>query len=162
MKIGQHPSVADFSEREIKKYRKVLGEEKYKELNRAVGLTTHGVGIGAFVYLRRIFEGLIEEAHIEASKDAGWDEAQYKSKRMDEKILLLANHLPSFLSENKGLYTILSKGIHELSEEECLTYFQVVKVGIELILDEKIEKIERHKKIKDTKSSLSKIKGSIS
>jgi hypothetical protein len=162
MKIGQHPSVADFSEPEVKKYRKVLGEERYKEFNRAIGLTAYGVGIGSFVYLRRIFEKLIEEAHVSASKDTGWDEEQYKNKRMDEKISLLSNHLPSFLSDNRGLYSILSKGIHDLSEEECLTYFQSVKIGIELILDETIERMERLKKIKNARHSLSKIKEGLS
>ena len=50
-------------ENDIKKYRKILGKEKYGEFGRAVGLYTHGIGIGSYVYLRRIFENLIEEAH---------------------------------------------------------------------------------------------------
>ncbi len=37
------------------------------------------------------------------------------------------------------MYSILSKGIHELSEEECLQYFKLMKIGIELILDEQLE-----------------------
>jgi hypothetical protein len=37
--------------------------DAYREFGKAVGLGAHGVGIGAVVYLRRIIESLIEEAH---------------------------------------------------------------------------------------------------
>lgn len=66
MKIGKFPSVADFSSTEIKKYQKFLGKERYRELSKAIGLVSHGIGIGSFVYLRRIFENLIEDAHQQA------------------------------------------------------------------------------------------------
>jgi hypothetical protein len=62
MKIGQYPSLADLQGVEIKKYRKTLGDAKYAEFNRAIGLSAHGVGIGAFVYLRRIFESLFKKS----------------------------------------------------------------------------------------------------
>jgi len=153
-KIGQHPSLADLASVEIQKYRKVLGNERYAEFNRAVGLVTYGVGIGAFVYLRRIFENLIEEAHKYEMTSSGWDESRYQKARMEEKIALLKNSLPSFLVENKSLYSILSKGIHELTESECLGAFQITKLGIELILDEKLEKLERDKKIKEASKGI--------
>jgi hypothetical protein len=146
IKIGQYPSIADISTAEIKKYHTMLGNEKYRELNRAVGLYSHGIGIGSFVYLRRIFEGLIEEAHIKAKiTDGGDDDAYYRS-RMAEKISRLESYLPTFLVDNKGIYSILSKGIHELSEQECLEMFPVLKLSIELILDEKLLQKERESK----------------
>lgn len=156
-KIGQYPSLAALVEYEVKKYRKVLSDEKYRELTRAIGLTSHGVGIGAFVYLRRIFEDLIEEAHTEASAVSSWIEAVYIKSRMEEKIQLLSPHLPKFLVENKGIYGILSKGIHELSENICLKYFDVLRTSIELILDQKVEEQERSKKMKSVESEISKI-----
>jgi len=70
--------------------------------------------------------------------------------------------LPSFLVENRGLYSILSKGIHSLSEEECLRYFDTVRVGIELILDEKHEQLEKRKKLEKAKSAISDLRGKIS
>lgn len=160
-KIGQFPSVADFHTTEISKYRAVLGKDKYKELVRAVGLAAHGVGIGSFVYLRRIFEDLIEEAHQLAAEDQDWDEDAYVRSRMDEKILLLQHHLPQFLVENRGLYTILSKGIHFLSEDECLQFFDPIKLGIELVLDEKIENERRRRKMEIAKKAISEIKGKL-
>jgi hypothetical protein len=155
-KIGQYPSLADLNSDKIKKYRKILGD-KYEEFSRAVGLASHGVGIGSFVYLRRIFENLIEEAHQEAIKTNSCNEDDYRKSRMDERIELLKDSLPDFLVENKVIYSILSKGIHELSENECLKYFDPVKIGIELILDEKLEKLDREAKIKEAKKSLSEI-----
>jgi hypothetical protein len=162
IKIGQHPSLVDFNTHDIKKYRKILSNDKYKELNRAIGLFSHGIGIGSFVYLRRIFETLIEEAHTKAVQDILWNEEDYRHGKMDNKILLLASYLPTFLVENRGIYSILSKGIHELSEQECLTYFPVIRTGIELILDEKLRERERLEKIQATQQALSKIKGNIS
>ena len=157
-KIGQMPSVADLYSGELTKYRKVLGS-KYIEFNRAVGLHAHGVGIGAFVYLRRIFEWLVNEAYDEARTDSAWDESAYQKARMDEKIVLLKNHLPQTLVGNAGMYAILSRGIHSLSEEDCLRYFDTVRLGIELVLDEKIEREERQKKLKRVADELARIKG---
>jgi hypothetical protein len=63
--------------------------------------------------------------------------------------------------EHKVLYAILSKGIHELSEEECLQAFPVVRLGIELILDEKIEQQEKERKIKDASKAIQNLSGSV-
>jgi len=160
-KIGQIPSIADFHISQIKKYDKVLNKEQLKEFTRAIGLAANGVGIGSFVYLRRIFETLIEEAHLLATKDSGWDDEHYKKQRMSDKIELLKNHLPEFLVENKSLYGILSIGIHSLKEEDCLLYFETVKVGIELILDEKLEVLKKKKKIEDAKSKIAALTSNI-
>ena len=150
-KVGQYPSLADLAETELRAYRKVLSQEDYHELTKAVGLASHGVGIGSFVYLRRIFERLIEEARVEAAKDSGWNDGDFQKVRMEDKIELLKSHLPSFLVEQRRLYNILSKGIHVLSEEECKDAFPILKTGIELMLDEKIAEKKRLNKIKEAK-----------
>ncbi len=156
-KIGQYPSLADLATIEIQKYRKVLGDNRYAEFSRAVGLTSHGVGIGAFVYLRRIFENLIEEAHQLQVDSKGWDEDLYQRSRVVDRIALLKHSLPNFLVRNKSLYSILSKGIHELEESECLDAFPVTKLGIELILDEKLEKLQREEKIKQASQDIGEL-----
>jgi len=156
-KIGQFPSMADLVATDIKKYAKVLGKDKYMEFSKSVGLVAHGVGIGSFVYLRRIFEDLIEEAHTNAKEGRLWDEKNYSQNRVLDKIVLLKDYLPHFLVKNKNMYGILSKGIHELSEEECLQHFPIMKIGIELILNEKIEKIESQKKIKEANKSIAQL-----
>jgi hypothetical protein len=157
MKVGQYPSIADFHISQIKKYDKILSREKLKEFTRAIGLAANGVGIGSFVYLRRIFEDLIEESHSKASLEKGWNEEEYRQKRIVERIELLKSYLPEFLVENRTLYGILSVGVHSLKEDECLAYFETVKVGIELILDEKLEKFKKQQKIEDAKVKLASI-----
>jgi hypothetical protein len=157
-KIGQFPSIADLSAADTKKYTKALSKEKHKEFSKSIGLFAHGVGIGSFVYLRRIFEDLIEEAHTQAKASPLWDEDNYqKQNSVVNKIVLLKDFLPNFLVKNKTMYGILSKGIHELSEEECLEYFPIMKLGIELILDEKLEKIESQKKIEEATKTIALI-----
>lgn len=160
-KIGQFPSIAYLHISQIKKYDKVLSKEKSKEFTRAIGLAANGVGIGSFVYLRRIFEGLIEEAYKVALANKEADEKTFHNLRMSEKIEVLKSYLPSFLVENKSLYSILSLGIHELKEDDCLTYFETVKVGIELILDEKVEIYEKKKKLDEARKKISTVNNSL-
>ena len=93
------------------------------------------------------------------SVNNGWDEKKYKHAHIDEKIGILRDSLPKFLVENKSLYSILSKGIHELSESECLKAFPLTKLGIELILDEKLEKMERDRKIKEASKGIGDLTG---
>ncbi len=160
-KIGQYPSLADLATPDLQKYRPVLGEERFRELSRAIGLAAHGIGIGAFVYMRRIFEGLVENARASASADARLDQASFERSRMEEKIAILRDHLPDFLVENRALYAIMSVGVHTLSEQECLAAFPAVRVGIELILDDQLERARRAQKIKDASNSIAALKGSL-
>ncbi len=147
-KIGQDPSMADlqFSHLQIK-YDKVLENKYLKEFKRAVGLASHGVGVGSFVYLRRIFENLISQTFEIHEKEISVDSEEFKTQHMEDKIDILKSFLPSQLVKMKSIYGILSKGIHELDDEICLTYFGSLKLSIELILDQKIE--EKKKSDKD-------------
>jgi hypothetical protein len=114
-----------------------------EELGKAIGLKAHGIGIGSFVYLRRIFERLIEEGYSKAQERVEWSEekdASYKNARTHERIKLLSEFLPNRLVTKYSLYGILSKGIHELSEEECLAHFDLVQQAILMILNERHEK----------------------
>lgn len=153
-KIGQYPSMADLEAPDLQKYRSLLEKTRFQELTRGVGLASHGVGIGAFVYLRRVFESLLEEAKVEASNEANWDQNAYENARMDEKIRILKDQLPPFLVEHKSLYGILSVGVHALSEQQCLQAFSTVKLGIELILDEMLEKKNRARKVAEASKSI--------
>lgn len=155
-KIGQSPSLADMVIPELQPYRALLGD-KYGELARALGLVSHGIGIGAFVYLRRVLEFLVESAHKEAGKSDGFDEVSYRAARFDERAKMLREHLPPFLVENAHLYGILSKGVHELSEEECLEYFPAVRAAVELILDQRLEEMNRQRKMDVARKALTSL-----
>ncbi len=156
-KIGQFPSIADLHISKIRQYDKVIDRRYIKELTRAIGLAANGVGIGSFVYLRRVFEFLLSEAHALASKNPNWEEAAYKNTKVVEKISLLSEYLPEFLVQNKSIYSILSVGIHSLDEQDCLKYFPALKLAIEMILDEKLDKLKREKKIEDAKREIALI-----
>ena len=147
-KIGQSPSISDLVAPEVQKYRSVLGKDLHRELVRGIGLAAHDVGIGSFIYLRRVFESLIERAHAVACKDVSWSEEEYQRSRMDEKIVLLRSYLPEFLVKNRSLYGVLSVGVHALSERECLDAFPIVRVGIDLILDAMLAEKQRVEKEK--------------
>ena len=132
IKIGQYPSVADMSFPELDAYKHVISKQDRKELGTAIGLFASGIGAGSYVYLRRILERLIYQAKATAG-DAVNDE-EFEKARVAERIKMLQGYLPEILIKNTTIYGILSKGIHELSEEECKKYFPVVKECIYQIL----------------------------
>jgi len=156
-KIGQFPSLADYQLSQLKNYRHVEDKAKIKEFARAIGLAAHGVGIGSFVYLRRVFESLIVEAFYKAKEKGDVSDEEFNPLRMEDKIQMLTGYLPDFLVENRKLYSILSTGIHGLDEQTCLAYFETVKVGIELILDEKEEKRAKDAKISAAQKKIEKL-----
>ena len=157
VKIGQFPSLADLQFSEIdKKYSKVLSEEDLTNLKKAIGLAAHGIGAGSFVYLRRIFENLIQKT-FKNGKEFDVSELDFKKKKIEEKIEILKTHLPSRLIEMKNIYVILSKGVHELSEDECQRHFNFLKLSIELILDQKIKEEREKKKDINVKKQISSI-----
>lgn len=134
-KIGQYPSMADLSYPELKKYRRIIGEENEKELKRACGLFASGIGVGSFVYLRRIFERIIVIAENKAISENKIDEEEIKKANVTKKIKMLSEYLPDLMIDNTVFYGIVSSGIHELSENECLGYFPILYSFIILILN---------------------------
>ena len=132
MKIGQYPSIADMTFPELDAYKHVISKEDRKELGTAIGLFANGVGAGSYVYLRRILERLIDQAKARAGDKVSDEE--FEQARVAERIKMLQGYLPEIFIKNKTIYGILSKGIHELSEEECREYFPVVKECIYQIL----------------------------
>ena len=160
-KIGQLPSIADFAYPETKKYSGILTDAELKEFKCAIGLAAHGVGIGAFVYLRRIFESQIERVHQSVKQNGIWQEEEYLKARMIEKIVLLKDALPEFVVKNKEIYGILSKGIHDLDEMECLAIFPIVQAGLELMLDELLAKVEKQKKLDAASTAIAGIHAKI-
>jgi len=141
--VGQFPSFADIAIDESRNYSKLLGTEDRAEFHKAIGLASHGVGIGAFVYLRCIFERLINSRFQDFKEIEGRDEVAFKKARMSEKIEILKNHLPKFLVDNKRIYSIVSLAIHQLSEKDCLSFFPILKASTIFILEEDLRKKER-------------------
>jgi len=142
-KVGQTPSLEDVAGAEIERYRTILGAE-FAELRRATGLFAHGIGIGSFVYLRRIFESLVEAARSTADPK-GEREAEFRKMRMGDRVSELAEYLPPAVVKYKDAYGILSLGLHELSEAECKRYFPVVRAAVIMMLEQRYEAAEKAK-----------------
>mgnify|MGYP000903385387 CR=1 FL=1 len=147
IKIGQYPSVADLLIPSIVKYKSIL-DKQFREFSKAIGLFAHGIGIGSFVYLRRIIEKLVFDKFQQFSNELGITAEEFEHLKFDDKIAVLKEHLPTVLVKNKNIYGIVSKGIHELSEDECLRMFPFIRTGIELILDDLLAEKERLEKEK--------------
>lgn len=150
IKIGQYPSIATLSFSELDEYRHVMDDSVRKEFGTALGLFANGVGIGAYTYLRRIFETIIMKASETAIDEGKIEKAAFNKARTTEKINMVKDELPETIVDNPVLYGIISKGIHELSEEECIEYFPVMKDSILLILiqwEKKRKEIETKKRL---------------
>jgi hypothetical protein len=141
-KDGQFPSFATIALDQSKQYASLLGKEYSSEFHKAIGLAAHGVGIGSYVYMRRIFERLIQDRFDEFKGVQGWSDEDFRQMKMAERIQHLKGHLPDFLVRNTRLYSIMSRGIHELDEETCLAFFSVLKGAIIIILEEDKKKKE--------------------
>lgn len=160
-KVGQYPSVADIEVAQIRQYAKVLSNQYMKDFTRAIGLAANGIGTGSFIYLRRIFEHLVDEVAKKAINEGDIKAEDYHPLRMDKKLKMLESHLPEVLKDNKPLYGVLSKGIHELSEDDCLKYFSVVRQIIELILDDFEFARQKEEKKRLAHNKLAQIAGEI-
>lgn len=49
---------------------------------------------------------------------------------------------------------MLSKGLHELTEQECLEHFDALRICIEIILDERVESKQKAAKQEQAKLAL--------
>lgn len=158
-KIGQFPSLADVAFDEFRlKYKSAMQQDDFREIRKAIGLAAHGEGIASFVFLRRIFERLIFSRFSVNKLNENWDEIEFKRLKMDEKLDFLKNYLPEFLTKNSKLYGILSKGIHELTDSECLNFFEIGKSSIAIILDEDIRISQEKATRDDLSNAISKFK----
>ncbi len=157
IKIGQYPSIADLEKSELRKFRKVFSAEDMTELRRAVGLYADGIGVGSYVYLRRIIERLVLVAKNKAISDGKKTEADFKNKRTEEIIKELKGYLPDTLVSSKEIYGIVSKGIHELSEEQCIAYFSILYNAILLILEEEEAMRQENLKKDEISKSISQL-----
>lgn len=140
VKITEYPSKLDMSKSAIASYEKVLSKEKVSELGRALQLESYGYSIAAFLHYRRIFEFIIFSTFKNSDIEDKVDETEFRKLRMAGKIKHVKEYLPEYFIENSFVYGVLSKGIHELEEQECSLYLPVVKTIIYYSLDESLEK----------------------
>ncbi|WP_284620099.1 hypothetical protein [Aquabacterium humicola] len=145
-KIGQHPSLTDFQLGDLGEFESAMTKTQRREFVQAINSAAHGYSVAACTYLRRVFEQLLKEArdaHIAEHGLKDWPE--FRAAKTDERIKLVRDRLPAFLSEHPQLYGLLSLGVHELSDEECAREFPLLRQAIELIFTEKANAARREK-----------------
>jgi predicted DNA-binding protein len=107
-------------------------------------------GIGALPYLRRIIENHIHDvldlilAANQRKPLAGFDQTAFErirtSHRFSEKLDFARDYLPSDLTPVGypnpigALYELISDGLHERTEEECVEIFDRCKVAFEYVV----------------------------
>ena len=161
VKVGSYPSTADLDRGRLFSECNIPNSRIPKELATAVGLKAHGAYMGAYAYLRRVYETLIEKARKKAEQDGSLPE-DFDEMRVKEKIKALSNYLPEYMVENRNAYGILSKGIHELSEDDCKAGYDILYNLIVLILEDEEERRKRDLRKKNISNAIHALNGKFS
>lgn len=132
VKIGQYPSFVSQEVQGVRKYKNLISKY-YPELTRSINAYSQGMGVASFVYLRRILEHLVEKRFT--------GDTTLKFSEKLQAVEKVERIIPQELEPIKNqIYSILSKGVHEYEENECLELYLAVKFVIERILDVELEK----------------------
>lgn len=118
---------------------------------KAIVCLSHGFGVAAFAYMRRIIENNIEKL-LEMIKDDNNStdnnsdvlsalEELKKQSPMSDKISIANNALPTYLQPDGlnplgRLYQILSEGVHSLSDSECLDRANRIQSCLKYLISE--------------------------
>lgn len=132
------------------KYKNFLNKiDAYEDYKKADLSNADHFYVGAYAYLRRIFEKMI----IYYLGDI-----ELKDDHMDTKIDAVKDSFdPRVKKMLKNLYGILSISIHELDEEESKEYYTYLKAVIDMQLEYIKSEDEKDKQSKDLEGILSKI-----
>lgn len=151
-KIGQYPSFAEKETQEIKKYKNVISKY-YIELIRAENAYSMHMGIASFVYLRRIYEHIIETEYAKLSVPDKNDKTSFddKMKRVNKEIKIIP---PVLDAQKSKIYSVLSKGIHEYEEQECYDIYPIMKTIILITLERYLAEKEQRKQLDDLREFL--------
>lgn len=140
-KIYQSYQNTLINENEMKRFKKLklLDENDILVLSKANKCKTLGMSIASFVYLRKVFENMLDKIYNREKEKIKLEKTkvEFSSLPIKEKVSLLKAYLPTLLNEKSSnakygeLYKILSEGIHNLDEKTCDSLFDFL---IELIL----------------------------
>lgn len=138
-KIGQNPSMLTIKGFDFDIYKNELTQiNAYSDYKKADLSFADHFYVGAYAYLRRIFEKMIEK-YIKG--------ITLKDNRMDTKIEATKDKFdPRIKNMLSNLYGILSISIHELDEEKSKEYYTYLKAIIDIQLE--FEKTENEKENK--------------
>lgn len=149
-KVGQNPSMLTVKCFEFDKHRKFLEKiDAYDDYKKADFSYADHFYAGAYTYLRRIFEKMIN--YYLGNSKLEDNHMDTKIKAVKDKFDPRINHLL------KQLYDILSVSIHELSEEQSKEYYEYLKAIIDIQLEYIKTEADKDQQSKSLSSVLSKI-----
>jgi len=136
-KIGQYPPWDISTDRNLSK----MLHEHNDLFKKGLVCESQSYGIGAYAYYRRIVEIVIDELLdsiyelVEDENKKEYKKALDKTKKSriaEEKIEMVKDLIPQTLRPGGAnpllfLYDILSQGIHESNEEECMEFAENVR-----------------------------------
>ena len=127
-KIGQYPSIIDVRGFDFECYKKQLNVlNAYQDFRRAELCIGDGFSAGAYTYLRRVFEKMLNKYCDGLNLEDNRTETKIKACKpsFDPRVHKL---LPR-------LYKVLSKGIHELDDSESQNYYEYLRIIIVMQLE---------------------------
>ncbi len=149
-KIGQNPSMLTVKGFDFDKYKRILERlNAYEDYKKADLSNADHFYVGAYAYLRRIFEKMVKHY----LKDRKLDD-----EHMDTKIEAVKEYFdPRVQKLLKNLYGILSISIHELDEEESKEYYEYLKAIVDMQLEYMNTEEEKLKQSKELEGVISRI-----
>ena len=155
-KIGQNPSMLSIKGFDFSKYEKILNRfNAYEDYKKADFSNAEKFYVGAYAYLRRIFEKMINYYMEEKGTEIEGISMENKIDSVKEKFD------PRVRKLIKNLYGILSKSIHELDEEDSKDFYEKLKAVIDMQLEYIFTEEEKEKQSKELESVISKITNSV-
>jgi hypothetical protein len=160
-KIGEYPAYSPVTSRKVYD---LIGDNHRELFLKGRRAELRGLGIGAFAYYRRIVDDqkdLIIDQLVKAAELLGassnvlelfasakaedqFSNAIKKIKDALPKGLFIGGHNPLTI-----LYDVLSDGIHDLSDEECLTHARTVRTLLIALADRVAEISKDEAKVKE-------------
>ena len=158
-KLAQFPSLLDVSRNELKEFNKnaLIDEDSYKEIYKAYECASSGFYVAAYTYLRRVYENLFFNLFKKNQSEFTISLDDFIKLKFDNKLELLKGILVIEDAVYKPLYSLLSSGIHSLSEDECQNYYYLLKnILLEILMEQKTkeERKSNHKAILDIYSKI--------
>ena len=154
IKIGQYPSEVDNGSNEyLYKVKKICTNNEANEIvnyiKTALIMESYGYGIASLLYIRRAFEQLIA---ISEGKDRNNNTGTTMKDRIKDN-----KYLPDIIKGNAKVYNVISEGIHNQTEEECMELFKIIKVGVMILISKTYAHIEEEKALSELATTLSKL-----
>ncbi len=154
MKIGQYPELQILNETEIIK---LLDKKDFEIYRKGFRCESSSFGIGAYAYYRQLVEDKIDYILDEIYKSGDSDikklaEKARLEKNTTKKIEIIKDKIPEKLKSGGQntlglLHDSLSIGLHNWTDEECLTKAEKIRTALVLLLKNIREEKEDEREI---------------